>query len=200
MAIDDYTGRRIYTVDDGSGANIECMVLVPKNEAPDPKLFPADIDIGHVLDVKGGLSVFRDQKQIVAGKIVILKTTDEEVDFWSKIQQFKKDVLSKPWILDERTVRRLRQDAEGIKPKDDKRDKKDKNRTKRDDGTARKDRHGLRTTYEEKPVRAQLQPRQRRPSPPAPKRPARATGLEKRVKRRPQPNSHGNIKYDALGI
>ncbi|KAH8897004.1 hypothetical protein GQ53DRAFT_837748 [Thozetella sp. PMI_491] len=72
-----------------------------------------DIDVGHILDVKGGLKVFRDMKQVHAEKIVHLRSTQQEVQFWNKVAELRRDILSKPWVLDRREVRRCRKEAEG---------------------------------------------------------------------------------------
>ena len=73
---------------------------------------PPGLDVGSVVDVKGGLKKFRDQKQIKVEKLVLLRSTDQEVSFWQKIYRFRRDVLDSPWILDERVVRRCRKRAE----------------------------------------------------------------------------------------
>ena len=150
VAIDEYFGRRIYTVDDSSGVTIECVVKVPKAPLPpvpangagrastkddgttdtaagrktmtgtketptEKKVVPidGDIDVGHVLDVKGGLKVFREMKQIEVEKIVHLRSTQQEVQFWNKITQLRREVLSKPWKVDAQERRRCRRQAKG---------------------------------------------------------------------------------------
>ncbi|CAM1501906.1 Fc.00g038900.m01.CDS01 [Cosmosporella sp. VM-42] len=134
VAVDDYTGRRVYTVDDSSGACIECMLTIPipPKEADDvsqkgdpvqkalieaakPPPVPqryVDIDVGSVVDVKGGLSIFRDEKQIDIEKLTAVKSTAEEVALWEKKARFRKDVLNKPWVLSNKEIRRCRKEAE----------------------------------------------------------------------------------------
>ncbi|KAF7552810.1 hypothetical protein G7046_g7292 [Stylonectria norvegica] len=132
VAIDEYAGRRIYTVDDSSGACIECMVTIspaPKKEdttaeggklrqkdailnpPPMPAVY-ADIDVGSIVDVKGGLSIFRDEKQINMEKMTALRSTAQEVTLWEKRARFRTDVLEKPWVLRSRDIRRCRKEAE----------------------------------------------------------------------------------------
>ncbi|KAI1334566.1 hypothetical protein F5Y15DRAFT_289091 [Xylariaceae sp. FL0016] len=135
VAIDEYPGRRIYTVDDSTGACIECTVTIPR--LPDPRQIqalnsraaasgslkphivdastdgtipdvPADIDIGEILDVKGSVKLFRGQKQIAIQKVQRVKSTNQEVQFWNKIKDFRRDVLSNPWVLDRKEVRRCK--------------------------------------------------------------------------------------------
>lgn len=134
VAIDEYPGRRIYTVDDSSGVCIECLVDVPRADAaltaavsgakvdsknlgkaeltpPAPKrVVPDEVDVGTLIDVKGGLSLFRGYKQIKILKATILRSTEQEVFFWEKIREFRHDVLAEPWQLTDKEVRRCRKE------------------------------------------------------------------------------------------
>lgn len=147
VAVDEYPGRRIYTVDDSSGVCIECLVDVPRTDAAltaavgkpaqavsakvDPKhtrkggeeaakvvekapkrVVPEEVDVGTVVDMKGGLSVFRGNKQIKILKATVLRSTEQEVAFWEKIQKFRREVLDKPWTLTDKEVRRCRKEEE----------------------------------------------------------------------------------------
>lgn len=129
VAVDEYPGRRIYTVDDSSGVCIECVVDVPRpnplpnsnakpgskdaatDASPKPAV-PPEVDVGTVVDVKGGLAVFRGQKQIRILKVAILRSTEQEVAFWDKVEQLRRDVLDRPWTLTDREARRCRKDEE----------------------------------------------------------------------------------------
>lgn len=125
VAIDEFSGRRVYTVDDSSGACIECTVAMPtapqdSNEvsskarekgAQSSELFP-DIGVCSIVDVKGGLSTFRDEKQINIAKMHALRTTAEEVALWERRSQFRKAVLDKPWVLRDEDIRKCRKQAE----------------------------------------------------------------------------------------
>jgi len=117
VAVDEFPHRRIYTVDDSDGLCIECVVDVPKVDSHDPSraaasIVPKDIDVGTVVDVKGGLASFRGNKQIKIEKMTVLRSTDEEMVLWEKARQFRGDVLDKPWKLTERQIRRCRKEAE----------------------------------------------------------------------------------------
>lgn len=140
VAVDDFAGRRVYTVDDSSGICIECTVDVPKSEQQQHLLAAfeaktpaaavttatttitvekaksavpfADIDVGTILDIKGGLALFRGNKQIKVLKATILRSTQHEVAFWDKVTQFRRDVLDKAWYLSDKEVRRCRKDEE----------------------------------------------------------------------------------------
>ncbi|KAF5546820.1 ob-fold nucleic acid [Fusarium napiforme] len=131
VAIDEFASRRVYTIDDSSGACIECIISIPisgedesratKGDAapkkadidppqvPDP--FP-NIDVGCVVDVKGGLSTFRDERQLTIEKMTKVRGTAQEVTLWEKRAKFKSEVLEKPWVLRSSEIRRCRKEAE----------------------------------------------------------------------------------------
>jgi endo-1,3(4)-beta-glucanase len=131
VAIDEFTGRRVYTIDDSSGACIECTVTMPifsgdgnatatgdaapKKADANPPLptdpFP-DIDVGCVVDVKGGLSTFRDERQLTIEKMLVVRSTQQEVALWEKRVRFQSEVLAKPWVLRKSEIRRCRHEAE----------------------------------------------------------------------------------------
>ncbi|KAI1768594.1 hypothetical protein GGR53DRAFT_382406 [Hypoxylon sp. FL1150] len=121
VAIDEYYGRRIYTVDDSTGECIECSLDVPKpvdgarqdiskatTTNPTEAAPYSDIDVGMVIDVKGSTKIFRDQKQINIQKLQRVRSTNQEVQFWNKIRDFRRDVLDRPWVLERREVRRCK--------------------------------------------------------------------------------------------
>jgi transposase len=159
VAIDNYYGRRIFTVDDSTGLCIECGVEVETPGSPDaqskeaPKTVasiaiglkdPAavtspteapphpyrHIEVGMVIDVKGSLRLFRDQRQIKVGKLQVVYSTSAEVQIWERIRKFRADILDHPWQLDRKVVDELRelQKAEYV-AKD--RRKKEKKKTKK---------------------------------------------------------------------
>ncbi|KAK4232499.1 hypothetical protein QBC38DRAFT_462910 [Podospora fimiseda] len=138
VAISELDGRRIYTIDDSSGETIDCVLNVPRSfggQGPDVgtaewnykvkedttgrtfATVDAPIDVGHVLDIKGSVDEFREEKQIVPDKIKHLRTTEQEALFWAKAAQLRRGVLDKPWVLDHKVVRALRCEAEGKKLK-----------------------------------------------------------------------------------
>ncbi|QPC70014.1 hypothetical protein HYE68_000766 [Fusarium pseudograminearum] len=132
VAIDEFTGRRVYTIDDSSGACIECTVKMPmlsggtgntttsgdaaSNKAnANPPLptnpFPT-IDVGCVVDIKGGLSSFRDERQLTIEKMLVVRSTQQEVALWEKRVRFQSEVLAKSWVLRKSEIRRCRHEAE----------------------------------------------------------------------------------------
>jgi hypothetical protein len=217
VAVDEREKKHFYTIDDGSGATLECVVKVAPRPAPgtatagaaaDPASNPlsdtlpvvdAPIDVGHVLDIKGSVGTFRENKQILAEKIVHLRSTEQEVVFWEKVAQLKQDVLSKPWVLDRREVRRCRKEEEGHTSRRQ-RDGSEKH------GKTRVERTGLERTRpsRENAPRAhqgESESRRRRERKPLARRPVRETGLEKRRATKPVTRLIPVTgQYDALGL
>lgn len=58
------------------------------------------------------MTTFRDSKQLKVEKMTILRGTAEEVKLWTKRNAFRRDVLEKPWVLPDKTLRKCRRDAE----------------------------------------------------------------------------------------
>ncbi|KAF5652214.1 hypothetical protein F25303_3486 [Fusarium sp. NRRL 25303] len=131
VAIDEFASRRVYTIDDSSGACIECTISItisgednsrattgdaaPKKADIDPPQNPdpfPNIDVGCVVDVKGGLSTFRDERQLTIEKMTKVRGTAQEVSLWEKRVKFKSEVLDKPWVLRSSEIRRCRKEAE----------------------------------------------------------------------------------------
>ncbi|ROT36609.1 hypothetical protein SODALDRAFT_352553 [Sodiomyces alkalinus F11] len=165
VAIDDFPGRRVYTVDDSSGACIECNVVVKRcalTEIVDDKSTTSadaaasarararaslseprleyqqpgceNVDVGSVVDVKGSVALFRDEKTVKIEKVRVLRSTEEEVALWERRAAFRRDVLSKPWVLTEKQVRRCRREAEGMDEWNRKREEREKKRAERRGG------------------------------------------------------------------
>lgn len=151
VAIDSFYGRKVYTIDDSTGACIECSVVIPPpaqvdggrvgedaqkpvgaGQIADPY---ADIDVGMVVDVKGNLRLFRDQKQIKIQKMQRVRSTNREVQFWEKIREFKTDVLGKPWVLERKVLRRLEKEnkSDADSKARERRRKKQKEEGRKDD-------------------------------------------------------------------
>lgn len=125
VAVDEFPARRIYTVDDSSGSCIECIVAVPKPDskvspsteeqpaaAADTPHVPDEVDVGTVVDIKGGLGLFRGNKQIRIEKATVVRSTGQEVAYWEKVEAFRREVLDRPWRLTDKMVRRCRKEAE----------------------------------------------------------------------------------------
>lgn len=140
VAIDEFSSRRVFTLDDSSGRCIEAWVISQSHTAyrPNPELQQAsagasvavkagtgrilcnpispqaydEIDIGDVLDVKGSLCSFKGETQIKIEKFAFVKSTAHEIMLWQKRSHFQRHVLDRPWVLESRVIRRCRKEAE----------------------------------------------------------------------------------------
>ncbi|KAM0527889.1 hypothetical protein ACHAPW_003626 [Verticillium nonalfalfae] len=151
VAIDDVYNRRIFTIDDSSGACIECNVAVkvipavlPTFGDKDPLAYAPrrleflqpgcdDVDVGAVVDIKGSVALFRDEKTVKIQKVKMVRSTAQEVALWEKRDNFKRDVLGVPWVVGEKQMRRCRREAEGRERKE-KREEKDRQRREAENG------------------------------------------------------------------
>jgi hypothetical protein len=125
VAIQDIPNTKffIFTLDDSSGSCIDVKI-----ERKDPAKFDVDstsnttvpnldidvafgydseikidgqiVDIASVVKVKCTIGSFRGVKQLELKRCSFIKDTTEEVAAWGSMAQFKRDVLSGPWILD----------------------------------------------------------------------------------------------------
>jgi endo-1,3(4)-beta-glucanase len=64
------------------------------------------------VDIKGKLGSFRDEMQVLVEKMNCLKSTTQEVALWDKRAAFYRDVLSQPWVLRRRDIRKCQKEAE----------------------------------------------------------------------------------------
>ena len=170
VAVDEYSGRNVYTVDDSSGMCIECVCVAPvpvlkkegtvvsthldqiakinqalastsaststtntrkpdvkgKNKGGDkekgteksgpsvqePVVPWADMDVGTVVKVKGRVSEYWKQKQIEVVKVEVLRCTDQEVRCWNEVIDFRRDVLSKLWVVGKEEEEKCRRGRE----------------------------------------------------------------------------------------
>lgn len=173
VAVDEFKGKRVFTVDDSSGMCIECTAIAPPppppqtendkpsmpshlnqiaslmavrntgviNAAGDKKMregkekgmkagakgkdgrkvapsvqCPAvpwdEVDVGTVVKVKGRVTNWWDTIQIEIIKIEVLGCTDQEVRCWNEVLAFKRDVLSKPWVVSQEEEERCRRERE----------------------------------------------------------------------------------------
>lgn len=120
IGIDNYSAKRIYTVDDGSGVTIEC-IETPSKDATDQKsnpFLPSDqVNLGDIIDVKGVVKVYNKHgeptRQVYARKVAQLRSTEQEVALWEQMNKLRIDILDHPWVPDARAVEKLRKKAEG---------------------------------------------------------------------------------------
>jgi hypothetical protein len=85
-----------------------------------------EVDVGMVVDIKGSIKTFRDDKQINIEKIKRIRCTEEEVALWEKRTQFKTDVLEKSWTLSDKQIRKCRKEAERTGDTEKKKKKREK--------------------------------------------------------------------------
>jgi hypothetical protein len=220
VAVDDFGPWRAYTVDDSSGATIECHVNLPKPntatlgvpnlaQADKPKtasaeeqrkaeLIGVEVNVGDIIDVKGTIRVYRETRQIKAEKIKHLRSTEEEVQFWEKVTALRKDVLDKPWVLDPKVVRKCRKEAEGYEGQQARREKRQRReRREREREEEERRSRAARMTEEVAPRREAERPAG---LPSASKPKIRPSGLERRPKPAKVAAATITGRYSALGL
>lgn len=124
----------LLTLDDSSGANIE--VRIERKESgrsqhgkeytthttldnvrvtinmnlPTVLLEQKPLDIGSIIMAEGTIGKYWTGRQLILKRLRDVKDTNEEAMHWSKVAQWKREVLSKSWVLSE--VMRAEIDAE----------------------------------------------------------------------------------------
>jgi hypothetical protein len=87
-------------VDNASNTTVENVNIVSKIGVFD--IFVdghKKLDIGTVVKVKAVVGEFRNVKQLELKRIYVLRTTGEEVKEWAEVARWKRDILSKSWVL-----------------------------------------------------------------------------------------------------
>lgn len=116
-------GRYILlTIDDSSGVNMEVKIERKaegrKRESegsensytenvdvfldmglPVVMLHGKRVEIGEVMQVKGTLTTFRSEKQIVVKRLRRIPDTNQEAAWWSLMADWKRTTLSRPWVI-----------------------------------------------------------------------------------------------------
>ena len=140
------TKYALLMLDDGSGRAIE--VKIPRRQTrdlEDGEVFPSNtlidnlnvhanlglaslfidnkpVHVGTILKVKGTITVFR-HRQIELKRVFLVKDTNEEVMYWASLAQFRRDVLSKPWVLTHAQMKAVDDDLEAQERRDRERKK-----------------------------------------------------------------------------
>ena len=163
VAIDDYYNKRVFTIDDSSGACLECLASRPradtwtgaakdsgregnkdgrdgggaggrvraeeksaeevtkevreqfvKGAVKNDVIYP-EIQVGAVVDARGRVKTFREEKQLdlALGKFIKVGGTADEVKLWEKRSAFYRDVLETPWTLSATERRRWNKNVYG---------------------------------------------------------------------------------------
>jgi hypothetical protein len=131
ISIEDMFGKYVLlTLDDGSGATIVIKITrlpleivksidCPANTTVDnlniiSELGRFDVvvdntilDIGTVVKVKCTIGEFRQVKQLDLQRIKVVRTTEEEVEWWDEVVHWKRDVLGTPWVLSKQEMDKL---------------------------------------------------------------------------------------------
>lgn len=112
----------LISLDDSSGACIEVKTSLRQVKEDDSAEYPSNtlvdnldvhtslgvtsvyinkepIEVGTVVKAKGTLDSFRNTRQLKLERIWIVKDTNDEVKAWSETANWKRDTLSKPWVL-----------------------------------------------------------------------------------------------------
>jgi hypothetical protein len=106
-ALDHDEAPTMSTVDCPSNttvANVNIHVGLGKFEV---EIDDVTLDIGTVLRAKCTVSTWFGAKQLDLQRASVVKTTRREVESWREIARFKRDVLSKPWVVSEKERKRL---------------------------------------------------------------------------------------------
>ena len=77
-----------------------------------PQIPWAELDVGTVVKIKGQITSFRDVKQIDVVKVEVLRGTAAEVKCWDEVLSFRRDIISKPWVVTAEQEEKCRRDRE----------------------------------------------------------------------------------------
>lgn len=112
----------LVTVDDGSSQCIVAKIIRRELAKDDDAEYPSNttvdnldvhvimgmpvmyvdshhINIGSLVKVKGTISSFRGRRQLELKRVFRVQDTNAEVQAWSETAAYKRDVLSRPWVL-----------------------------------------------------------------------------------------------------
>lgn len=110
------------------------------------------IDIGTILKIKSTISQFRGMKQLAMKIVHVVESTNAEADAWAEVAEYKRSVLSQPWVLTTSHQNRIDRD---LKAEDLKEWEHEKRRRKHDARNAER-----RREHEEKLARRREQKEQ----------------------------------------
>ncbi|KAA8572756.1 hypothetical protein EYC84_003341 [Monilinia fructicola] len=122
VSMDDFAHRRVYTLDDSSGACIECVALLPSSSAraasqsqpappPEPSIehpqVPwADVQECKVVRVLGVVGTYMTRPQLHIVKMGVVGTTELERRWWDECARLKREVLGREWRVSREEVAR----------------------------------------------------------------------------------------------
>ena len=128
---DKFNKFALLEVDDGSGAVVHIKITrldaeiarsveCPSNTTVSKLNIAAEIGrydvlvdnvplhVGTIIKAKCTIGEFRGIKQLDLKRIHVLSSTADEIKEWADVARWKKDVLSKPWVLSEQRLSELR--------------------------------------------------------------------------------------------
>ncbi|GAB1741065.1 hypothetical protein NU219Hw_g6314t1 [Hortaea werneckii] len=90
----------------------------------------APLQIGDVLKAKGTVEFFRNKRQLDLKRLFLVPSTNAEAQAWSETAKWKRDVLSKPWLLTQEARDEIDKDIlrQAQKERDHARRKQDRSR------------------------------------------------------------------------
>lgn len=127
VGIDDFPEKRVYTIDDSSGLNVQCVLPLDARQestskvlAPGPLIPPeySELDVGHVVDLRGPIVPYRRQRAINIRRMKRVPTTQHELLLWERRLKFKTEVIDVPWALSDEEIRGYRRKAGQAAAKD----------------------------------------------------------------------------------
>ncbi|TVY51481.1 hypothetical protein LCER1_G006255 [Lachnellula cervina] len=109
VAVDEFYGRKVFTLDDSSGMCIECTCPTPQSAT-----LPSDTAAARstVIVTRNkpaaqqteGPTVTNpkipwDEVDVEMIKVEVLRSTDQEVRCWDEVLAFRREVLGVPWVV-----------------------------------------------------------------------------------------------------
>jgi hypothetical protein len=168
VAIDEWETRTQFTIDDGSGEVVDVITWNTsrfrdpgQGDVKAPNL--AGVKVGAVVKAKGSVGEFRGRRQMGLRKCEVLKGTGDEVKAWREMTMWKREVLMKPWVVEDKIIRR---EKRRIRSEQLERGKKRKVRNDEQEGDRKRScGDGERFQGRRRPEGHVLRPRSRSPKP-----------------------------------
>lgn len=144
----------LITIDDASGANMEVKIerkaarregeaewtensyaenvdVFVEMGLPVVLLHGKRVEVGEVMQVKGTLTTFRSEKQIVVKRLRRVKDTNQEAVWWSLMADWKRTTLSRPWVISKEAMAKVDREQRQEKKESKKADMHDLRRAQR---------------------------------------------------------------------
>lgn len=89
------------------------------------------LEIGEVVQVKGFLTTFRQERQLAVKRLRRMKDTNQEASWWSLMAEWKRTVLSKPWVIPDDVMAAVKKEQEKKEQESKMVEKRDSRRSQR---------------------------------------------------------------------